>query len=372
MVTPVQVNTHLVDYRRDTYTAAGRALPGGAPLLIDCALGTNPYGAPPVAPRVTGDGAGLSAYPAPDAAFRDAIVAHWADTAALTRDNIQLEAGTFGVIERLSKLLVQPGTSVLGYVPQFSDFAQDVIQRGATYDHVFLRAEDNYRFSAPDLIDRLCGHHRLVYLDNPNNPTGQIIPLSEVEEVVSAARELRVAVLVDEAYGDFMPPQNSAITLVPQYDNLFVARSFSKGWGLGGLRVGYAVMSPALLPAWQKISHPFPVTALGQELARQSLGFADFLDSCLRQVREDKKHILAACRRMRTPETADAVPILTLIHPDEKLDLQQEFLDRYVLTTPGRHFAGLGSNAVRIRVPREPDALIVAVQDIEATTQKAK
>ncbi len=365
MATPVQVNTHLVDYRRDTYTTPGRPLPGGARPLLDCALGTNPYGAPPVAPHLPGHGAGLSAYRAPDAAFRDAIAAHWAESAALTRENIQVEAGTFGVIERLNKLLVQPGTQVLGYVPQFSDFAQDVIQRGATFDAVPLRAEDTYRFSAPDLIDRLCRHHRLVYLDNPNNPTGQIIPLPEIEKVVAAARELRVAVLVDEAYGDFMAPRNSAVTLVPDYDNLFVARSFSKGWGLAGLRVGYAVMSPALLPAWQKISHPFPVGALGLALARQALGFTDFLQTCVRRVRIGKRHVLGACRRMSVPATAETVPILTLIHPDEKLDLRKEFLNRNVLTTPGHHFAGLGPNAVRIRLPRETDALTEAIQDIE-------
>ena len=82
----------------------------------------------------------------------------------------------------------------------------------------------------------------VIYLDNPNNPTGKIIPLEEIEEVVKKAAELDIAVIVDEVYGDFMSKENSSISLINQYDNLLIVRSFSKGFGLAGLRIGYVIL----------------------------------------------------------------------------------------------------------------------------------
>lgn len=69
----------------------------------------------------------------------------------------------------------------------------------------------------------------LVYLDNPNNPTGQSVPLDAMRMILDKTREVGACVISDEAYGDYLAPEDSAITLVNEYDNLIVMRSFSKG-----------------------------------------------------------------------------------------------------------------------------------------------
>lgn len=371
---PITVNPFLAEYQRDSYTATNGSRE--EPLVdqesvVDCALGVNPYGAPPhVALPHAVDQVGV--YPDQAEEFRLALAEHWAPVDSLMPANFQPEAGTFGVIERLGKLLVEPGSRVLGYAPQFSDFEHEMVQRGARYEHIPLSPGSNYRFCSAELIAAIRPDHRLVYVDNPNNPTGQVIARAEIEAVVAAAAELRVAVLIDEAYGDFMPAENSAVGLVNGYDNLLVARSFSKAWGLPGLRVGYAAMSSALVPQWSKVNSPFPVNSVGQGAARQALLGTDFLATCVERVREHKALLTSNCVGFRVLETHPTVPILTLVHPDGQLDLHRELLRRHVVSSSGAHFTGLNRNSVRIRIPRDIERLVAAVRDIGLPVESRK
>ncbi|MEO8839273.1 MAG: histidinol-phosphate transaminase [Herbaspirillum sp.] len=359
----VIANNYLSRYARDSYAREADDS-HNTEGMIDCALGINPYGSPPSV-QVPLRRLLLERYPAPDPLLVSAIATRWSSVANLSTSNVQLECGAFGVIERIGKLLIEPGCLVLGYSPQFPDFAGEVSQRGGRCDFVALRPEDGYRFNAEDFITYISEKYRLIYIDNPNNPTGQVIPLWDLESIVKTAEQLRIAVLVDEAYGEFMPDECSAIGLIRKYDNLFVARSFSKGWGLPGLRAGYAVMSDSLLPLWRKIDHPFPVSGISQNIAGQALLDDQFIDDCVRRIARGKISVLDSCRRLEPFLTDNNVPIFALRHPDSGVDLCREFSSRSVHTFSASHFVGLDQNSVRIRIPVEVDALVRAIESIE-------
>ena len=125
---------------------------------------------------------------------------------------------------------------------QFPDYVRAARTRGAKYKGVVLTPPE-LKMSAAKLLEHLNQDTEVVYIDNPNNPTGQVLPLADLETIVAQAQRQNTAVIVDEAYGDFVANENSAINLVTRYPNLAVARSFSKGWGLAGLRVGYGVIA---------------------------------------------------------------------------------------------------------------------------------
>jgi len=363
----MRIKQHLFEYRRDTYTSQGNLRLEKGRHYLDCALGTNPYGCPGTLldnPPVLDKGAIIN-YPQVHASFINEILHYWRNFASLKEANVRLEAGTFGVIERLNKLFVGERSLVLGYCPQFPDYMQDVLCCGGSFKYIELNKAKNYRFEAEELLAALRPEYSLIYLDNPNNPTGQVIPLSDIEKVVVRAEELGVAVLVDEAYGDFMDKNNSAIALTTIYRNLFVARSFTKGFGLAGLRVGYVVMSEPLEPLFSKVAHPFPVNAPAQIYARIALQHDDFLDYCKARISAGKKMIAGSCSRLFIPETDPATPIMTLIHPNPEIDLFEEFLNRQVITTPGHHFQGLGKNSVRLRIPKEHEQLANIVREID-------
>lgn len=357
------IKKHLIKYHRDTYTNQDNLCLEEGMSYLDCALGINPFGCSELILENlrSWDKNLLVNYPQASKNLLREIINYWKETAALEEINIWLEAGTFGVIERLNKLIVDEKSLVLGYCPQFSDFMQDVLCCGGTFQYAALKTENNYRFNVQDLLSKLNPDFKLIYLDNPNNPTGQVIPLPEIETVVGEAQKLGIVVLIDEAYGDFMAKENSAIALVSRYDNLFVARSFTKGFGLAGLRVGYVVMSKPLVELYAKVAHPFPVNALGQFYAELALQDGEFLEVCQEKIRASKSEIIAACTKLRVLETDPSTPIMTITHPDPEVDLFKKFLEGYVLTTSGEHFVGLGKNSIRLRIPRDRGEIIIGV-----------
>lgn len=363
-----RIKENLLYYQRDTYTKQTSLQLEADRTYLDCALGTNPYGCSQhILQNANLPQELFTSYPTPATSFIQKIIEYWHDIAILSEANIQLEVGTFGVIERLNKLFIDKKSVVLGYCPQFSDYSEDVLCCGGNYEYLSLLPENNYRFNVAEFVATLNPRFKLIYLDNPNNPTGQVIPLQEIETVVKTAESLGIVVLVDEAYGEFMDKNSSAIALIPKYRNLFVARSFTKGFGLAGLRVGYVVMPRNLLESYSLVAHPFPVNALGQYYAELALEDPGFLEHCRLNIAQTKQAILANVSKLIVPTTHPSTPIMTLIHPEPSINLYQEFLQRYVITTSGEHFHGLGQNAVRLRVPQGQDQfLIKLINDIEA------
>lgn len=364
-----RIRDSLRNYLRDTYTRQNLPERETTRSYLDCALGINPYSCSqdilegPAPPKEL-----FCSYPAPDPGFINKIIDYWQDVALLSPDNIQLEVGTFGVIERLHKLFIDENSIVLGYSPQFSDYIQDVRCCGGVYEHIALKAENGYSFSCSEFVSAISSRYKLIYLDNPNNPTGQVIPLWQIEEVVKAAYDFGAVVLVDEAYGDFMDKEASAIALTGKYSNVIAARSFTKGFGLAGLRVGYAVMPKELLKPYSLVAHPFPVTSLSQYYAGLALQDPGFLQKCRKNIANTKAAISKSVRSMVIPATHPSTPILTLIHPNPEIDLYTEFIKRQVITTSGEHFPGLGANAVRLRVPSVQDqaSIIEIIKDIDS------
>ena len=182
---------------------------------IDCALGTNPLGMPrslhPVLKEL-GDLA-LDAYPEPESdSLKKDIVSHhplW----RLETGNILLSCGSMGVLTVLARLTTGPGDRFLGCSPQFTDGALQFVFNGAEYIRLPL-TPPRYTISVETILSELeRSHPSLLYLDRPNNPTGQVLPLEGMRFIAERAMELGSWVISDEAYGDFIPDEESAACL---------------------------------------------------------------------------------------------------------------------------------------------------------------
>ena len=214
--------------------------------LLDCSLGSNLFG---VSHRVLDaakeyDWSGVWRYPDPTYQdLKEKISRFWVEYADLDKRQIQIANGAVVVLERVNKIFVGSGAKVLGYSPQFTEYTTDVEACGGRYEAVLLDPGERFKFHVERLLAKISEDYSLVYIDNPNNPTGQVISLSQVEEITRQASKKGVVVIIDEAYGDYMGKENSAVNLIDKYTNLIVVRSFSKGFGLAGLRIGYGIFS---------------------------------------------------------------------------------------------------------------------------------
>ena len=138
-----------------------------------------------------------------------------------------------------------------------------------------MRRKENGRAAAEDLLPLLTEKTAFFYVDRPNNPTGQTMPLGDVERLCRAAAAAGAFCVVDEAYGDFLPREESAMTLMDRYDNLIIIRTFSKGFGLANLRAGYLVLPPKLTAMLRQCSNPYVLSDIQRRRPDRS-GFPDF------------------------------------------------------------------------------------------------
>ena len=328
---------------------------------VDCSLGTNPLGYSPTLSDAIASisKVDINSYPAfPYNDFKKDIAESWKDAASLTADNILVHTGSMGVLELINKAFIQSGSKELGYTPQFSDYVSDVRSLGGVYDSYKLDHAANMKFDADALIRKITPEFSLIYMDNPNNPTGQITPLEDIERIVKAADAKGVCVIVDEAYGDFMDRANSGINLIGKYKNVIATRSFSKGFGLAGLRIGYLISSVELTAMFNKINLPFAVSNYAAYLAPTVLKDQEFVEYSKTGIKDRKRKIMAAKTRLQFMHTSETVPIFFARHPDENVHLYTELLKHGIKTEDGVNFENAGQNYARVRTPKEIDYLL--------------
>jgi histidinol-phosphate aminotransferase len=359
---------HLKGYSRATYVKDDDKAYTGGSGFIDCALGINPFGCSPLLKEAleSFDITRLNKYP--DFPYRELkkdLASYWRDVAEINADNIRLGCGSMDILERLNKIFIDRGTKALGYCPQFTDYMTDVEGCGGVFEYAALGPEKNYRFDGEELLSKLDDGHRLIYIDNPNNPTGQVIPLPEIQHVVEEAAKKGVCVVVDEAYGDYIGKEESAISIVMEHRNLAVVRSFSKGFGLAGARVGYMVTGRLIADYYSKVEPLFIVSTFGQFAVQIALKDEGFLRDSIRRIRDTKRRILDTLKGIRALETDPRVPIMTLQHPSKNVDLYEKFQKHGVLTEAGEGFVELGKNSVRLRVPIGAEGIIKVIKKIE-------
>lgn len=355
----MRIRPHLVEFERQGYIWMGDIQ---KEKLLDCAMGKNNFG---VSPKVVDlarqyDWSELWNPSHDYEKLKLAICTFWSDYAHLEAENIKIDNGSSRVLERFNRMFIEAGVKVLGYAPQFSGYVNDLKICGGNYDAVPLRLEDNFKFNLDTLASKITGDYSVVYIDNPNNPTGQLISLADIEAILKVASEKGVITLVDEAYGDYVNSANSALNLFNKYKNLVVTRTFTKGYGIGKFRIGYGVFPSELSRYYDKIKLPFSVPTIVSYLAKEALSDQKFIHECSQWVKEEKAKVVAVLKAKGyfVAETCEYCPIFVLGVQDENVDLRQELIGRGILSVSGQSFVNLKKNFVRLNLPSHTQQLL--------------
>jgi len=241
--------------------------------MILLAANENPRGMPPSAQAaVLATLAQAGAYPDPDGITLKAALASRLD---VSPSCITLGSGSCEILELVTHVSVAPGQSVVQSQYGFIVYGQ--VTAHAHARGIVVPARD-FGHDLDAMRAAIAADTRLVFVANPNNPTGTFIdaaPLLAFLQSVPA----HVTVLLDEAYTEYLSPAQrySSIEWVRRLPNLIVARTFSKAFGLAGLRIGYGVSQPGLTARMNAQRPRFNVTTPAQAAAAAALGDADFL-----------------------------------------------------------------------------------------------
>jgi histidinol-phosphate aminotransferase len=207
---------------------------------------------------------------------------HIADYVELPADNILITNGSDDALELVCKTYLGPGDRVLVPMPTYTHFLVYVQARNA--EVVPYYPDDIFDADFAGLRRAIDRDTRIVYLVNPNNPTGVTYPAEELEPLLAAYPE--TLFIVDEAYFEFHG--ESVVGLVSDHANLVVTRTFSKCFGIAGLRIGYLCTAQPVLTELKKLFNPKSVNRLGQIAAMACLSDLPYYREFVREVSEAK------------------------------------------------------------------------------------
>lgn len=206
----------------------------------------------------------LNRYPDPQP---EAVINAYADYADVSSDNILMIRGADEGIELLVRTFCQNGKdSITQFVPTYGMYKVTADSSNVALNN--LTQNDLINAPVEQLVEKSNGA-KLVFVCNPNNPTGNTISLDRIRSIVSAFND-KALVVVDEAYIEFCDELSSA-KFVKEFDNLVVLRTLSKAFALAGLRTGFVISNPSLINTMRKVLAPYPVSGIVAQIAEQAL-----------------------------------------------------------------------------------------------------
>jgi len=323
--------------------------------IIKLDANENPYGCSPRVHQALATYSSFSVYPdAGQTELRESLAAY----AGVGAERIVASGGSNQLIDLLIRLFVGPGDEVINLVPTFDIYRFSTQIHGGSL--VEVPRDENFAVNVKAVKAAIGKKTKVIFLANPNSPTGNITPQKDILEIVGTG----VPVVVDEAYYEFS--WETVVPLVNQYDNLMVLRTFSKWAGLAGLRVGYGIFPPKIADFLFNIKIPYSVNAAALLAVRESLKDVEYLMGRVKAILAERERLFTELQKLRWLKTfpSRANFILCSVLNGRASELQQKLQDKGILV---RYFdKPLLKDAIRISVgkPEHTDTLIKALQEI--------
>jgi histidinol-phosphate aminotransferase len=255
--------------------------------LIKLSSNENPHGSSPKAVEAVHQQAddGLHVYPkASQTDLTEKLAAKW----GVDSEQIWVSPGADGAIDYLSRAMLTPGDTVLAPTPGFSYYSMSTRHHHGEVSEYTLSKADDFAQTA-DLVCEAYDGERLIHVTSPHNPTGSEWTREEITTLLAAV-DSETLVVVDEAYGEYSE-EPSSIELLDRFDNLAVLRTFSKAYGLAGLRIGYAAVPSSWADAYARVNTPFAANEVACRAALAALDDDDHVEQSVESARWAREYM---------------------------------------------------------------------------------
>ena len=276
-------------------------------------------------------------------------------------ERIFLGNGSDEAIDLIFRTFCTPGVDeVAAIAPSYGMYEVCADINNIRYNAIPL--EEGYVFNAENFLQSIYSPcTKVVFICSPNNPTGNLLPLSEIRKVLDIFPGI---VVVDEAYIDFAPEGSSASALLEEYPRLIVLNTFSKAWASAGIRLGMALAHPEVIALFNKVKYPYNVNILTQRAAMERLEHMDEIRAWVDE---------ALAERERMMQAVAALPICEQVYPSDanfflaRVNDACRIYDALVeqgIIVRNRHRITMCRNCLRITIgtPAENDELLAALK----------
>lgn len=277
---------------------------------------------------------------------------------SLKPENVLIGNGSDELIDAVVKTFVNPGEKVIVSVPTFEMYEFYTKLAGGQVQFVRMRRDFSYNVKA--ILKAISRRTKLVFICSPNNPTGSGIS----EEDVSTIAEKDVIVVVDEAYVEFA--RKSLVPLLKEQNNLVFLRTFSKAFGLAGLRIGYALATADVMGYMQRVRPPFPVNILALRAAEVAIEDRERLKQVKELVSTGRQYLCSELSEIEGvnvyPSEANFLLVNVAKTGFTSTELVERLVQRGVIVRDCIRFRGLGQKYIRVTVgTREENGLFIQV-----------
>ncbi|MDI7741399.1 histidinol-phosphate transaminase [Lysinibacillus fusiformis] len=261
--------------------------------VVKLASNENPYGfSPKVKAFLGGDHSNHAIYPDGYAkTLRTAVANH----VNVQETQLIFGNGSDDLIAIITRALLYPGVNTVMAAPSFSQYRHNAEIEGAEIKEVPLKDGKHDLLAMLDAIDE---NTSVVWVCNPNNPTGTIVQDEELQNFLEKVPS-EVLVVLDEAYFEYVnsPDFKDTLSYVNQYPNVIILRTFSKAYGLASFRVGYGIAQEEVIAKLDPVRAPFNNTILSQKVAIAALEDQEFIIECKESNENGKKQYEEFCVR---------------------------------------------------------------------------
>lgn len=282
--------------------------------------------------------------------------------------NLVVGSGSVELIRMIARTFLKPGETVLTSEKTFIMYKIATTEVAGRNAYIEVPMGGDYRFDMDALYRKVDEKTRIIFITNPNNPTGTMVPGSEIAEFIEKVPEDKIIVL-DNAYQEYLPDGTDYLDGI-QYalnrENVIVLRTFSKIYGLASLRIGYGMSNERLIAYLSRVKAPFNVTRFSQAAASASLRDDEFMNRCARLTTTNREKLF----RQLTELGLNPVPSVTnfiLFFPGVHLiELNNRLMERGVIVRPLPAFGIPDGMRVSVGVEEDNDFFIETLARVMA------
>ena len=283
----------------------------------------------------------------------------------LSKSNIIVGNGAIEILYNFCFAFLSKTTKVLIHVPTFQEYETAVKLSNCKISYF---KSLNLSINIDSFISQI-PKSGCIFLCNPNNPTGELLSKKELLSIIIVAKKLKTIVFIDECFIELVPKSNeSVISYVKKYDNLFILRSLTKSFGLPGLRIGYACGSKEIIKILQKIKIPWSVNSLAQDAANIVIKNLSHIKKSNIIIQKESKYLEDNISILNGFECISSSTNFILIKTKyDSTKLQTKLLKNKILIRDCKNFRGLDNYYIRIAVKSHKDnvKLVKALEKIK-------
>ncbi|MFX1364325.1 MAG: pyridoxal phosphate-dependent aminotransferase [Promethearchaeota archaeon] len=299
--------------------------------------------------------------------LKERLVSYFSNRIKL--ENIIIGAGSMELITNFCDIFIEPNDNIIISQPTFSEYEWAIRKNLGDIINIPRDLQNNFKLEKHPIMSRIDPQTKAIFICNPNNPNGNLENFNDIEEIIKFSLDRNILVFLDEAFIEFTGEENSFINKINKYKNLFVSRSFTKFFGIPGLRIGFGVGDLVLIKHMKKAQNLWSVNCIGQKFAEKMLYYNNFIKSSISFVNKERNFLISELSRIPKLKLFTTRTNFILINIENtgirSHELKKILLEKNILIRDCSNFKYLDNYYIRISV-KDRESNIKLIQTLKS------